>query len=264
MNVPRPGLHPPVAASPSQELTRPPVRTRDTSRAAATQTRVYNVSWLSSSGIVQFDSVRGPAHPVLDAACASVARGAVISTADGPVPIEDLEPGDRIITSEYGPVMLRWVGAYEVSPRELAGGAETSLIRVMADTFGLSKPSADMVLSPGAHILTRHAACQKLFGMEVAYAPIRAFEDGMQVISLTPRAPVTFYNLAFDRQATILVNGIELEAFHPGPFRDALNNDELTYALLRLFPYISHPGDFGAQLTPRLSITETQRLRDGG
>jgi hypothetical protein len=264
MNAPRPNLRA-LADDPSTtEVARAPIRSRDAARPSAVATRLYHVSWLSPAGVPQYDSVRAPAHPVLEAACANIARGGVVTTEDGPRPIEDLEPGDKIVTSEYGPVTLRWVGTYDLSAHELAGGANASLIRVMADTFGLSKPSADMVLSPGSHILSRHASCQTLFGMECAYAPIRAYEDGMQVIGLTPRAPVTFYNLAFDRQATVMVNGIEVETFHPGPFRDALSDTELTYALLRLFPHITTPSDFGAQLTPRLTVSETQQLRAGG
>lgn len=257
MNAPRP-LRQPFADTPDPHGKRH-------ARLATSNllSRSFEVAWLGTDGRPHYDSVRAPASPAIDATCANLVRGAVVATSDGPVPVEDLDPGMKIMTSEYGPVTLQWIGSYTDVPDPTQNADTNKLIRVVGDTFGLGKPSVDLMLSPKAHVLVRQTACKELFGKDYAYAPIRAFEDGVQVIGLTPRAPVTLYNLAFDRQATISANGVELETFHPAPLKDALFEEEVKSTMLRLFPHISSFAEFGRALTPRLTTFELRRIRDG-
>lgn len=226
--------------------------------------RPYDVAWLTSSGDVAYDTIVAPSVPVIESACANLARGALVSTPQGPVAVEDLVPGQDVVTSEYGPLPLRWVGSYELSPRDAQTSDRGRLFRVTADSFGLGKPAQDLLLAPRAHILMRHAACRALFGVEQAFGPVRAFEDGETVISVTPMSAVTVFNLAFDCQATITANGVELESFHPGPHAETLLDDEMLYSLLRLFPHVRSLDSFGPQTIDRLTSFEVRTLRGEG
>lgn len=233
-----------------------PARTRMLSRP-------YNIAWLDGDGRADFDTVLGPAVPVIEATCANVGRGTLIATVDGPVAVEDLVPGQHIMTTDFGPLPLQWVGSYDMGAREVQLSKDARLFRVTADTFGLGKPASDLMLAPRAHLMLRHAACKSLFGMEQAYAPIRAYEDGQSVISTAPMSTVSLFNLAFDRQATIVANGVELESFHPGAFSETLLDDEMLYSLMRLFPQARSLESFGPQLTQRLTVFEVNTLREG-
>ncbi len=226
--------------------------------------RPYNVAWLTSSGHADFDTIIAPSIPVIEAACAHMARGTLVTTTQGAVAVEDLVPGMDILTSEYGPLPLQWVGSYDMTPQEVHASDRSKLFRVTSDTFGLSKPASDLLLGPRSHLLTRHAACKKLFGVDLAFAPVRAFVDGVQVVEITPISTVSLFNIAFDRQATITANGVELECFHPGPFAETLLDDELLYSLLRLFPHVRSLDGFGPQLIQRLTAFEVTALRAGG
>lgn len=232
-------------------------------RRVRTMSRPYQIAWLGQDGRRAYDTVIAPSVPVIESACASMARGALIQTADGPVAVEDLIPGTPVMTSEYGPLPVQWIGSYELSPREAQTLDRGTLYRVTTDAFGLAKPSQDLLLAPRAHILTRHSACRSLFGVEVAFAPVRAYEDGMSVFAVKPASPVSVYNISFDRQATIKVNGIEMESFHPGPHTETLLDDEMLYSLMRLFPQARNMGYFGPQLVQRLTTFEVQALREG-
>ncbi|SFR41402.1 Hint domain-containing protein [Litoreibacter janthinus] len=225
--------------------------------------RPYNIAWLTPDGNARYDTVVAPALPAIESACANMARGAIVSTDNGPVAVEDLTPGMRILSSEYGAIPLQWIGSYEMSLREAQTADRGALLRVTAEAFGLAKPSQDLLLAPRAHILLRHAKCRSLFGVDIAFAPVRAFEDGISVFSVQPASPVTVYNLGFDRQATIKVNGIEMESFHPGPHSEALLDDEMLYSLLRLFPQARNLDFFGTQLINRLTTFEVKALRGG-
>jgi hypothetical protein len=228
-----------------------------------TMARPYNISWLTPDGEERFDTVVAPALPVIESACANMARGALVATATGPVAVEDLAPGMLVITSEYGPIPLQWIGSYEMSLREAQTADRGALFRVTSDAFGLAKPAHDLLLAPRSHILFRHAKCRSLFGVDLAFAPVRAFEDGMAVFSVQPASPIAVFNLGFDRQATIKVSGIELESFHPGPHTEALIDDEMKYALLRLFPQARGLDFFGPQLINRLTTFEVRAIREG-
>ncbi|EPX81501.1 Hint domain-containing protein [Litoreibacter arenae] len=233
---------------------------RQRTRAMA---RPYDVAWLTPDNRARYDTVNAPALPVIESACANMARGAVVETEDGPVAVEDLIPGMRLMTSEYGPIPLQWIGSYEMSMRDAQTADRGTLFRVTADAFGLAKPSADLLLAPRSHILYRHSKCRALFGADLAFAPIRAFEDGVSVFSIQPASPIAVFNLGFDRQATIKVNGIELESFHPGPYAGSLHDDEVLSALLRLFPQARNLDFFGPQLINRLTAFEVRALREG-
>jgi hypothetical protein len=230
---------------------------------ARTLNRPFAVSWLTRSNSVAYDTIFAPAIPVVEAACSSLARGALISTTQGDVAVEDLVPGMMINTADHGSLPLKWVGSYDLSPREVQMNERTRLYRVAADTFGINKPNQDIMLAPRAHILLRDAACMPMFGLEHAFAPVRAFEDGMSVIAVAPMSPVSLFNIAFDRQATIRVNGIEVESYHPGPYGETLMDDEMMYSLLRLFPHIRNLSDFGTQTIDRLTAFEVKTLREG-
>lgn len=244
----------------------PTVRPSD--RGPAPRTRILNrpfaISWRTQSGATAYDTIFAPAIPVVEAACSSLARGALVSTVQGHVAVEDLEPGMMVNTNDHGPLMLKWVGSYDMSPREAQANERARMFRITADAFGLNKPGQDIMLAPRAHVLLRDAACKPMFGLEKAFAPVRAFEDGMNVISVTPMSPVSLFNIAFDRQATISVNGIEIESYHPGPYGETLMDDEMMYALLRLFPHVRNLSAFGPQDIDRLTAFEVKALREGG
>lgn len=225
--------------------------------------RPYNIAWLTQNGEERYDTVVAPSLPVIESACASMARGALISTASGPVAVEDLVPGMLITTSEHGPIPLQWIGSYEMSLREAQTADRGALFRVTSEAFGLSKPSQDLLLAPRAHILFSHSKCRALFGAEKAFAPVRAFEDGVSIFSVQPVSPIAVYNLGFDRQATVKANGLEMESFHPGPHTEALIDDEMLYSLLRLFPQARGLEFFGPQLINRLTTFEIRALREG-
>ena len=74
-----------------------------------------------------------------------------------------------------------------------------------------------------------------LFGVDLVFGLVCVFEDGMSVISVMPMSLVAVFNFAFDRQATIMVNGVELESFYFGFYVEMLLDDEMFYLLLCFF-----------------------------
>src|SRR6056297_2342778 len=116
-------------------------------------TRRYSCLWQDAGGRIRAQERNLPALPLLDAAHAAFARGALISTPHGPVAVEDLSPGDMIATAVGGAVPVVWIGSVTMRPDP--SGAGVPLVRVLADAFGPGRPLADLAMGPGARLLSR-------------------------------------------------------------------------------------------------------------
>ena len=226
-------------------------------------TRRYEISWIDDDG--QFDSfVRiAPAMPMFEEAFSAFAHGALISTTEGPVPVEDLEPGMGIETASGAVATLRWVGAITLVPgAPSAKDKPPKLYRLTADSFGLGRPSTDVTFGPAARLLNRDPAIRNALGCEAALAPVSTFVDSMGVIEITPVAPVKVYHLAFDGHHVIRAGGIEVESFHPGPDAHYSMSKEMRAVFLSLFPHVATLQGFGRVLWPRFENAEDGELEN--
>ncbi len=208
-------------------------------------TAPYEVSWLRSDGRAMTARHMAPSTPPFEAAFSAFARGTLITTTQGPVAIEDLVPGMRVITHERGPSPLLWVGSMTTSPG-IHGGHGATLTRVMADSLGMARPMTDLMAGPGAR------TTQKLPGSrEFCLRPVQDFIDGMNVISVTPPSAVRLYHLALHRHATITAAGLTVETFHPGPGFENTMSPDMVAQFMAMFPHLRRPADFGALAHPR-------------
>ncbi len=224
--------------------------------------RRYEVAFLASSGDIDTFARVAPATPVFEDAFAALGRGTLISTLDGPTAVEDLAPGTLIETVGHGPKPVLWVGAMTLIPNlsDMHGGEAAKLVRFSPDAFGLGRPMPDLVLGPRARVLYQNARCREMMGASQAFAPARAFLDGVSVIEVTPAAPVRVYHVALHGQHTILANGLEVETYHPGPQVDSMMDLATREMFLSLFPHVEHLDGFGPMTTPRLTAFEMETL----
>ncbi|MFY0636075.1 MAG: Hint domain-containing protein [Vannielia sp.] len=229
-------------------------------------TRRFEVSYLASNGdIDEFQRV-APATPLFEEAFSALGRGALISTVDGLTAVEDILPGTLVETAN-GPKPLLWIGSMTVFPEsgELAarapGREPQKMLRIATDAFGFGRPAPDLMLGPKARLLYRSAACTEAVGAEEAFAPARAFIDGVSVIEISPMSPQKVWQLCFEGQQTFYVNGVQVESFHPGLKSEAMHDREMSALFLALFPHIDRFEDFGPMDVPRLTAFELENLR---
>lgn len=117
-------------------------------------TQAYDISYLSRTGEICQLRQMAPDLPLFQAAFTAFARGTLIATASGPTAVEDLLPGDKIITNERGPSPLMWVGSMTMRPSERDG---LSLTRITSAALGLGRPLSDLMTGPGARYAGRDA-----------------------------------------------------------------------------------------------------------
>lgn len=211
-------------------------------------TQRFQISVMDPSGNI-VDAVRmGPAIALFQQAFSALARGALITTVDGPVAVEDILPG-TLVQTENGIEQLLWKGCQTIHPATQAG---LRLFRIPADALGLGRPAPDLMLGPSARLVSRRSDLRDRLGTDAALVPINALADGMNIVEITPISAVQTYHLGFARHCVFPINGIEVESVHPGTI-DPLLGDDLGRLYLSLFPHFSDLRDFGPLTLPRVS-----------
>lgn len=220
--------------------------------------RKYEVAHLTPSSSEIVESTRlAPALPAFEDAFAALGRGAILQTQSGPTAVEDLLPGDQVLTSTNGYQTLLWKGSMTIIPGAQNTRPEMgTMTRVTADALGLNRPTPDLVLGPSARLHHKANGIRALTGAETALVPVRDFIDSSQIIQLTPIAPVHVYQLGFDAHELVKVNGIEIESLHPGPAHTLGLRHDMLALFLAMFPHKAQFSDFGTMSYPRI------RLRD--
>lgn len=229
---------------------------------AAPLTRRYEMAWLGPSGVETATRV-APAAAPFEEAFAAFARGTLIATETGPVAVEDLVPGQRLLTHDGAAEPLLWLGSMTLFPKAAEGAEPARLVRITADSLGLGRPMPDLVLAPHARVLLSGARLKARLGLDAAFAPARALADGLSVIEVAPVAPITVFHLMLPRQAGLRAAGMDVESFHPGPGFAELTDPQSRALFLALFPHLDRLDQFGPAPIPRLTRFEAEEMAVG-
>lgn len=127
-----------------------------------------------------------------------LAAGVHVATADGMLPVEYLQTGDRVVTRAG----MRALRAVRVS--SYSGAA----IRVSAHALGPDHPDRDMILPEAAQVLVRDWRAQAMFGQAQAMVAIGWLVDD-EYIRNTEVEDLLVYDLVFDTPQVIYANGME-------------------------------------------------------
>ncbi len=225
------------------------------------QLRRYEVSTLLKNGDVEQTRHIAPALPMFEDAFCAFTRGSLIETAQGPMAIEDLMPGDSVLTQDGASETVLWKGSVTLIPgREDSRGRTRPLTRIMADTFGMQKPLSGVITGPAARLLGTPTHMRHLNGGQPILTPVREFQDGMSVIETLPPTPVELFHICLARHSVIRVDGLQFESYHPGVNAVRMISHSLRSIYLNLFSHIDSLSDFGPLLLPRAGDGEIDAI----
>jgi len=225
------------------------------------QLRRYEVSALAANGDIIDSSHIAPALPLFENAFSAFTRGSMILTETGPIAVEDLLPGDQIITRNDTSETLMWKGTTQIVPgRPDAKGRYHPLVRIMADGFGVQLPMSDVLVGPAARLLKTPGHLRRLAGQSPLLTPVAEFIDGVSAIETAPPTAVQLFHICLRRHSVIKISGLEFETYHPGVNALRPVGPALRDAYLKLFPHISSVGDFGPQVHARTGDGEINAL----
>jgi hypothetical protein len=155
-----------------------------TPRAINPMTRNIEIAALREDQKMHVAQLKAPSIPLFDSAFSAFARGSLMSTPNGEIAVEDLLPGEELNTSTGEPAKILWIGSSTFVPA--APDRRMPLIRIMADTFGQSRPSSFLTVGPSARLLqTPHHLRGDNNGTRM-FTKADEFVDGVNVIEICP------------------------------------------------------------------------------
>lgn len=164
--------------------------------------------------------------------------GSRIATPSGPMPVEALKAGDRVLTRDRGYRPIRWIGGRAFGAEALADFPELQPVRVPRGAFGADLPSADLLVSPQHRmLLTGGDAARHGEETEILAAAIDLVTLGLAVME--PVRAVTYHHIMFDAHEIVSANGCWSESFLPeAAALDGLHDAQLR-EILTIFPELA-------------------------
>ena len=225
------------------------------------QLRRYQISSLLDNGNIVENRQIAPALPLFENAFCAFSRGSLVETDCGPMAIQDLLPGDRVITQDGSAQEVVWKGSTTLVPgKPDLRGRTHHLTRFMADTFGMQKPMSGVIAGPAARLLSTPGHLRAIANGQPILTPVQEFIDGMNVIETAPPTPVELFHICLRKHAVINVDGLQFETYHPGVNAVRVISHAMRSLYLNLFAHIDKLTDFGPQIFPRAGEDEIDSL----
>lgn len=176
--------------------------------------------------------------------------------------IEDLRPGDRILTKDNGPQPVLWAGSRRMTGARLHAMPHLRPIRFKAGALGIDRPDGDLLVSPQHRMLVTGRAATALFNAAEVLVKAEDLRNDATICVDHALPEVTYIHILLDNHNIIWANGLETESFHPS--NCALETIEASQraGLLALCPGIDHnPAGYGGYARRNLSSSEAAILR---
>ena len=162
--------------------------------------------------------------------------GTRIATPTGQRPVEDLRPGDLVLTLDHGAQPVRWAGSVVAQ-----GVGATAPVVIPAGAFGSHGP---VWLSPQHRVCLGGWAAEMVTGTQQVLARARH----LMVAGIAYRRDmgrVRYVHVMFDRHEVIAANGLWCENYRPGPAALAGHSPDAQAEILGLFPVLARDPEAG-------------------
>lgn len=162
-------------------------------------------------GELNVDTIEA-ANPDASAIC--FARGTLIRTPSGEVPVETLSVGALVCVEDGDPQPIRWIARRSIPLGRR--NAHMVPVRIRKDAFGVGKPYRDLLVSPNHRIMHRSPWAQLWFESPSVLVPAKFMVATDTVRHETGAATVEYWHFLFDRHELVWSNGVLTESLHPG------------------------------------------------
>jgi len=156
----------------------------------------------------------------------------------GPRRVEDLEPGDQVLTRDSGFQEICWAGRRDLDLGALIAHPALRPVRIRKGALGQGLPQRDLLVSPQHRMLIEGARPEMLFGeREVLVAALHLVgHPGIEQV-LPPS--VSYIHVMCAQHEIIQAEGAWTESFQPGAATlkgmDSAQRDEVLF----LFPELA-------------------------
>jgi hypothetical protein len=144
------------------------------------------------------------------------ADGTLLTASQGEIAIEDLAPGDRLLTADRGAQTVRWVYHKTWSRAEVLADPGRRPVCIPAGSFGSNLPYRDLLVSQQHRILMSGPIVRRMFQASTVFLPAKSLLSLPTVNLIVPDDSVTYYHILLDHHEVLFANGIAAESLHLG------------------------------------------------
>jgi hypothetical protein len=187
------------------------------------------------------------------------ARGTLITTDRGDMPVETLKSGDKVLTQDDGYQELKFAMSRAIGPKGLRENAKLYPIRIMAGAMGSGLPTRDLIVSRQHRMVAKSSIVKRMFGSAtILIAAIRLSELPGVFVDTTVES-IEYFHLAFKSHQVIFAEGTPTESFLIGSETRKILPAEAWEEFVTLFPAA---GELDYSATPVRTIpTRTLQKR---
>ena len=184
--------------------------------------------------------------------------GTLVQTPTGPRQVEQLEPGDLVITKDEGAQPVRWIGS-----RAVNATGDLAPIRIEAGAFG---DHDTLSVSPQHRILITDEMAEILFGTKEVLVAAKDLVNDQTVRRDTTQSEVTYVHILFDNHQVVYSERLATESFLPGPQSLQSFEHDVIHEICTIFPEIDPMTGhgYGAAARTSLKAYEAQLLLSQG
>jgi hypothetical protein len=165
-------------------------------------------------------------------------RGTLIETENGPMPVERLQAGVKVLTADGEFKPLRLPLSRKILAHEVARTPQLAPVRILAGALGNDMPKRDLLVSRQHRMLVSSNVCERMFGQREALVAAIKLTELPGVFIEIGHGEVEYFHLLFDCHEVIFAEGAPTESFFTGP--EALKSmlPEAHEEILKILPQI--------------------------
>jgi hypothetical protein len=176
-------------------------------------------------------------------------RGTRILTPRREVLIEDLRPGDMVLTRDNGPQPIRWIGCSSAKAE-----GKLAPVRFARGSLGRGLPQRDLLVSRQHRMVLCSPIVERMFGAREVLVPALKLLDLVGASLVETGEVVDYYHLLTDRHEIIFAEGAPSETLLTGPQARLAIGPEGLEEIESLFP-----GLIDAVATPVCTVVRDAR-----
>lgn len=161
--------------------------------------------------------------------------GTKIATKRGEVPVEDLTPGDMVVTRDGGFSPIRWIGSFRADARG-ANFENNAPICIPRNAMGRGVPARDLHISPNHRVWMNEPSYEMFFNEREVLIPAKHLVGwkGIKQVRYVPEPE--YFHILLDKHQIIMSDGMLTESFHPADATFDQFDHETRDEMLRMFP----------------------------
>lgn len=176
--------------------------------------------------------------------------GTMVLTPEGQKPVEELVPGDLVITADHGAQPVRWAGSARV-----AGKGRLAPVRFSPGTIGNEK---ELLVSPNHRVLVSGWLAEYYTGHEEVLVAAKHLVNGSDIVRIETET-VEYIHLMFDRHEVVYADGAPCESLFLSAQSLRGMGHEGRSEIEALFPeLLDNPALFGTTARPCLREFEAK------